>query len=234
MKKILIVEDEQYMQELMQIQLQSQFNLTISGNGADALQILETQEFDLILLDVMLPYISGFDLCKEIRNSSNVPILMVTARTDLSDTVKGLELGADDYVTKPFEFKELIARMKSLLRRSAFNEDEKSDTQILSLNNRTLVINLDNRSVTFDHHLIELTSKEFQLLVLLAESPERVFTREKLLELLWDYSDERELRAIDSHVKNIRLKFKKVRPGAKIIQTVWGVGYQLIIPEARV
>ena len=234
MRKILIVEDEQYMQELMQIQLQSQFNLTISGNGADALQILETQEFDLILLDVMLPYISGFELCKEIRNSSNVPILMVTARTDLSDTVKGLELGADDYVTKPFEFKELIARMKSLLRRSAFNEDEKSDTQILSLNNRTLVINLDNRSVTFDHHLIELTSKEFQLLVLLAESPERVFTREKLLELLWDYSDERELRAIDSHVKNIRLKFKKVRPGVKIIQTVWGVGYQLIIPEARV
>lgn len=233
MKRILIVEDEQYMQELMQIQLQSQFDLTISDNGADVLQILKTKEFDLILLDVMLPYINGFELCKKIRKSSNVPILMVTARTDLQDTVKGLELGADDYVTKPFEFEELLARIKSLLRRSSFKDDETNDTQILSLNNGTLVINLDNRSVIFDSQFIELTSKEFQLLALLMESPERVFTREKLLELLWDYSDERELRAIDSHVKNIRTKFKKIRPGAKIIKTVWGMGYQLIIPEAQ-
>lgn len=232
MKRILIVEDEQYMQELMQIQLQSQFDLTISNNGADALQILKTKEFDLIILDVMLPYINGFELCKEIRKSSNVPILMVTARTDLQDTVKGLELGADDYVTKPFEFEELLARIKSLLRRSSFKDDETNDTQILSLNNGTLVINLNNRSVTFDNQFIELTSKEFQLLVLLMESPERVFTREKLLELMWQYADERELRAIDSHVKNIRTKFKKIRPGAKIIRTVWGMGYQLIIPEA--
>ncbi|MFL0584369.1 response regulator [Solibacillus silvestris] len=233
MKKILIVEDEQYMQELMRIQLQSQFDLTLCENGADALQIFKTKEFDLIILDVMLPFINGFELCKEIRMSSNVPILMVTARTDLSDTVRGLETGADDYVNKPFEFEELIARMKSLLRRSAFKEDEKSNTQILSLNNGTLIINIDNHSVRFDQQFIELTSKEFQLLVLLAESPERVFTREKLLELLWNYADERELRAIDSHVKNIRTKFKKVRPGAKIIQTVWGIGYQLIIPEAQ-
>ncbi|MEK5187015.1 MULTISPECIES: response regulator transcription factor [Solibacillus] len=233
MKKILIVEDEQYMQELMRIQLQSQYDLILCENGADALQIFKTKEFDLIILDVMLPFINGFELCKEIRMSSNVPILMVTARTDLSDTVRGLETGADDYVTKPFEFEELIARMKSLLRRSAFKEDEKSNTQILSLNNGTLIINIDNRSVRFDQQFIELTSKEFQLLVLLAESPERVFTREKLLELLWNYADERELRAIDSHVKNIRTKFKKVRPGAKIIQTVWGIGYQLIIPEAQ-
>lgn len=233
MKRILIVEDERYMQELMQIQLQSQFDLTLTDNGADVLQILKTKEFDLILLDVMLPYISGFELCKEIRKSSNVPILMVTARTDLQDTVKGLEVGADDYVTKPFEFEELLARIKSLLRRSSFKDDETNDTKILSLNNGTLVINLDNRSVTFDSQFIELTSKEFQLLALLMESPERVFTREKLLELLWDYADERELRAIDSHVKNIRTKFKKIRPGAKIIQTVWGMGYQLIIPEAQ-
>ena len=157
---------------------------------------------------------------------------MVTARTDLQDTVKGLELGADDYVTKPFEFEELLARIKSLLRRSSFKDDETNDTQILSLNNGTLVINLNNRSVIFDSQFIELTSKEFQLLVLLMESPERVFTREKLLELMWQYADERELRAIDSHVKNIRTKFKKIRPGAKIIRTVWGMGYQLIIPEA--
>lgn len=233
MKRILIVEDEQYMQELMQIQLQSQFDLTISDNGADVLHIFKAKEFDLILLDVMLPYINGFELCREIRKSSNVPILMVTARTDLQDTVKGLELGADDYVTKPFEFEELLARIKSLLRRSSFKNDETNDTKILSLNNGTLVINLDNRSVTFDSQFIELTSKEFQLLALLMESPERVFTREKLLELLWDYADERELRAIDSHVKNIRTKFKKIRPGAKIIKTVWGMGYQLIIPEAQ-
>lgn len=233
MKRILIVEDEQYMQELMQIQLQSQFDLTLVDNGADVLQIFKSNEFNLILLDVMLPYINGFELCKEIRKSSNVPILMVTARTDLQDTVKGLELGADDYVTKPFEFEELLARIKSLLRRSSFKDDETNDTQILSLNNGTLVINLENRSVTFDSQFIELTSKEFQLLVLLMESPERVFTREKLLELLWDYADERELRAIDSHVKNIRTKFKKIRSGAKIIKTVWGMGYQLIIPEAQ-
>ncbi|MCK1998333.1 response regulator transcription factor [Psychrobacillus psychrodurans] len=232
MKRILIVEDEQYMQELMRIQLQSQFDLTLVDNGADVLQIFKSNEFNLILLDVMLPYINGFELCKEIRKSSNVPILMVTARTDLQDTVKGLELGADDYVTKPFEFEELLARIKSLLRRSSFKDDETNDTQILSLNNGTLVINLDNRSVTFDSQFIELTSKEFQLLALLMESPERVFTREKLLELLWDYAEERELRAIDSHVKNIRTKFKRIRPGAKIIKTVWGMGYQLIIPEA--
>lgn len=232
MKRILIVEDEQYMQELMQIQLQSQFDLTLSDNGADALQILKTKEFDLILLDVMLPYINGFELCKEVRKSSNVPILMVTARSDLQDTIKGLELGADDYVTKPFEFEELLARIKSLLRRSNLKEKNHSDTQFLSLNNGTLVINFDNHLVTFDGQVVELTSKEFQLLALLAESPDRVFTREKLLELLWDYAEERELRAIDSHVKNIRTKFKKIRPSAKIIQTVWGIGYHLIIPEA--
>lgn len=232
-KKILVVEDEHYMQELMQIQLQNQFELTLSDNGADALQIVKSQNFDVILLDIMLPYLNGFELCQEIRKFSNVPILMLTARTELQDTVKGLEIGADDYVTKPFDFEVLIARIKSLLRRSSFTMDNESNIQIISLNNGTLLLNLDNRHVIFDKQSIELTSKEFQLLALLAESPERVFTREKLLELLWDYSEERELRAVDSHVKNIRTKFRKVRPGVKIIQTIWGMGYQLIIPEAH-
>lgn len=229
MKKILVVEDELFMQELLQIQLKRDFTLTLVDNGADALEIVKKQSFDLILLDVMLPYINGFDLCKEIRQTSTVPILMITARTDIQDAVKGLELGADDYVTKPFDFEILRARMNALLRRSSFQE---KTSNVLSFHQDTLVINLDNRTVCFDGQIVELTSKEFQLFALLAQSPDRVFTREKLLEILWDYSDERELRAIDSHVKNIRTKFKNIREGTKIIQTVWGMGYQIIIPKA--
>lgn len=231
MKKILIVEDEQYMQELLQIQLKRHYDLTLIDNGADALKMVQNNTFDLILLDIMLPYINGFDICEEVRKTSNVPILMVTARTDVHDAVKGLELGADDYVTKPFDFEELQARIKSLLRRSSYQETTEAKPQILSFQNGTLIINLDDRTVQFDHQFIELTSKEFELLAILAQSPKRVFTREKLLEIIWDYTDELELRAIDSHVKNIRTKFKKVREGAKIIQTVWGMGYQMIFPE---
>lgn len=224
--KILIVEDEIFMCELLSIHLRDNYELTIANNGSAALNILKEQPFDLIILDVMLPFLDGWDVCKEIRQSSQVPILMLTARTDIEDRVKGLQLGADDYLIKPFDFEELKARVAALLRRSGAEFLPKKDNGKLIFNEQKLVIDKVNRSLQFRGKQLELTSKEYALLLLFAESPNRIFTREEVLVLLWDFTDERDARAIDSHVKNIRVKFRNVAEGATVIKTIWGVGYK--------
>ncbi|WP_332645625.1 response regulator transcription factor [Lysinibacillus sp. 54212] len=229
LKKLLIIEDEVIMLDLFKIHLKNQYDLTLVEDGARALEVIQNNTFDCIILDIMLPYIDGWSICKIIREQSITPILMLTARSEIEDRVRGLELGADDYLTKPFDFEELKARISALLRRSEY-QDQNLQNNILSFNNGLLRIHKDSRKVYFDNNRIDLTSKEFQLLCVMGESPSRVFTRDELLDFIGDLHDSSKLRSVDSHIKNIRIKFRQVQTGVKIIKTVWGLGYQIILP----
>lgn len=232
MKKVLIVEDETYMLNLLKIHLGKEYDITEAKDGQRALQFIQKQSFDLVLLDVMLPYISGWDLCKKIREKDDTPILILTARTELSDKVKGLEIGADDYLVKPFEFEELKARIKALIRR--YNRmkipKENDDNKFVFLNG-LFVMDLESRQLKVNQLPIELTATEFDLLSLLASHPNHVFTREILLDKIWDLNEIRDVRNVDSHIKNIRTKLKKISSDTNFIQTVWGVGYKFNLQE---
>ena len=227
MKKILIVEDEKHMLNLLRIHLDPLYLISEAKDGAKALELIRKSSYDLIILDIMLPYINGWDICETIRKNNNTPILMLTARSDINDRVKGLEKGADDYLVKPFDFDELKARVMALLRRSRISDNQSPIPPVITLYDDILRIHLENREVYVNNTLIELTEKEFDLLSKLASSPMRVFTREVLLDHIWEDHESRELRLVDTHIKNIRLKFKKVEKNLKIIQTVWGLGYKI-------
>lgn len=232
MKKVLIVEDETYMLNLLKIHLGKEYDITEAKDGQRALHFIQKQSFDLVLLDVMLPYISGWDLCKKIRETDDTPILMLTARTELSDKVKGLEIGADDYLVKPFEFEELKARIKALIRRyNRMKIPKKNDDNKFVFLNGLFVMDLESRQLKVNQLPIELTATEFDLLSLLASHPNHVFTREILLDKIWDLNEIRDVRNVDSHIKNIRTKLKKISSDTNFIQTVWGVGYKFNLQE---
>ncbi|MBQ4870462.1 response regulator transcription factor [Priestia megaterium] len=231
MKNILIVEDEEYMLDLLKIHLSNEYNITEAKDGQIALDYIENRVFDLVILDIMLPHVDGWTVCERILQKGNTPIIMLTARSELYDKVKGLELGADDYLIKPFEFEELKARIKALLRR--YDHIQKRDggnNQITFLNGR-FVIDIESRQVSFNNQVVELTAKEFSLLSLLTSQPQRVFTREILLDNIWEIYESRDLRTVDTHVKNIRTKLKKIDKEINLIKTVWGIGYKLNIQE---
>ncbi|WP_394514445.1 response regulator transcription factor [Priestia aryabhattai] len=231
MKNILIVEDEEYMLDLLKIHLSDEYTITEAKDGQIALDYIASQVFDLVVLDIMLPHVDGWTVCERILQKGNTPIIMLTARSELYDKVKGLELGADDYLIKPFEFEELKARIKALLRRyDHIQKRDESNNQITFLNGR-FVINNESRQLTVNNQLVELTAKEFSLLALLASQPQRVFTREILLDNIWEMYESRDLRTVDTHVKNIRIKLKKIDREINLIKTVWGIGYKLNIQE---
>ncbi|WP_019153634.1 response regulator transcription factor [Robertmurraya massiliosenegalensis] len=232
MKKILIVEDETYMMDLLKIHLRTEYDILEAKDGQTAIDILQEKSFDAIILDVMLPYVSGWEVCKKIReHDAETPILMLTARSELSDKVMGLDMGADDYLVKPFEFEELKARIRALLRRYEHRKPESSEENKYVYFNGLFRIDLNSRQLFLDQQQIELTAKEFDLLSLLASNPNRVFTRELLLDKIWDFNEVRDLRNVDSHIKNIRIKLKKVIEDLTFIQTVWGVGYKFNLHE---
>lgn len=226
MAKILLVEDEKLMIELLTVHLQESHDLSCVFDGASALDALKKQTFELIILDVMIPFVDGFEVCRRIREVSHVPILMLTARSAIEDRVHGLQLGADDYLVKPFDFEELKARVQALLRRNDFRERKSPEDHIKRFSEGNLRIHRQNKEVVFHGQLIDLTFKEYSILLLLAEAPNRIFSREEILEHVWDFSEERDLRAVDSHIKNIRNKFRQVESSVKIIKTVWGIGYR--------
>ncbi|OLN22261.1 DNA-binding response regulator [Domibacillus antri] len=230
MKKILLVEDEMYMMDLLEIHLSQDYQLFEAKDGEAALTLIREQSFDLIILDVMLPYVDGWTVCQKIRGKDDTPILMLTARSEISDRVKGLEIGADDYLVKPFDFEELEARVRALLRRSEQVRKRNNDHKIKFLNGRFIVDN-ESRKLVMNQQLIELTAKEFDLLSLLASHPERVFTRDILLDQIWDHYEVRDLRIVDTHIKNIRTKLKNAEADHPFIKTVWGVGYTINIQE---
>lgn len=221
--KILIVDDDTNIAELIALYLQKEgYDTQEVYTGKKAVEAFSNYSPNLVLLDVMLPEMDGYDVCKEIRKTSKVPIIMLTAKCDVFDKVLGLELGADDYIVKPFDPKELIARVKAVLRRSIATEEVVEAKSRIVLED--LIVDKDNYSVTYQGNLIELPPKELEVLYFLASHPKQVFTREQLLDKIWGYDFVGDTRTVDVHIKRLRDKFEGDHPWN--IKTVWGVGYK--------
>ena len=225
-QKILIVDDDENIAELISLYLTKEcFDTMMVHDGYDALTAFETYRPNLILLDLMLPGIDGYQVCREIRSKSNVPIIMLSAKGEVFDKVLGLELGAEDYVIKPFHSKELVARVKAVLRRYQPSKPEaQGQPQGKYVEYPGIVINLTNYSVKVDGKNVEMPPKELELLYFLASSPNQVFTREQLLDQLWGYEYIGDTRTVDVHIKRLREKIKD-HPTWKL-STVWGIGYK--------
>jgi two-component system response regulator ResD len=229
---LLVVDDEWNMRNLLRIYLtKNGFQVTEANSGHEALKLIEQIPFDLILLDIMMPDMDGWDVCKRIRETKQMPVMMLTARTETKDKVHGLTMGADDYLVKPFEPEELIARVFALLRRSSLIEPAAIFTKTVS--HHDLNIDPEARQVLIKDCPIELTPKEFDLLYFLADNPNRAFTREVLLEQVWGTDYFGDIRTVDTHIKNVREKARKAELSYSPIQTVWGVGYKFHRSEAH-
>jgi len=219
---LLLVEDDASIREIATLGLeQAGFRITATGDGRDALLHFRQGSFDLVVLDVMLPSLDGLEVCKEIRRESQAPIVMLTARSELHDVIVGLELGADDYVTKPFEMPELVARIKAVLRRSVAEPTDET----IAIDD--LEIDPGSFSVRRRGEEVPLTATEFRLLLELARRPKQVFTRELLLELVWNYDYLGDSRLVDVAVQRLRAKIEDDPKQPKLIHTVRGVGYRL-------
>jgi len=219
---ILVVEDDQSLREVLQLGLRREgFTVVEAADGRRALEVFRRTTPDLVLLDVMLPFLDGFEVCRELRRTSLVPVIMLTARADTVDVVVGLESGADDYITKPFEFPELLARIRSVLRRA---RAEGRRSEVLHLG--PLTLDLDSHSVRRDAEEIRLTATEFRLLVELARHPGQVLTRDQLLERVWGYTYLGDSRLVDVHVQRLRAKVEADAGRPDLILTVRGVGYR--------
>lgn len=223
-QKILIVDDDENIAELISLYLMKEcFDTKIVSNGEDALSAFETYQPNLVLLDLMLPGIDGYQVCREIRHTSDVPIIMLSAKGETFDKVLGLELGADDYIIKPFDSKELVARVRAVLRRFHVKSPSSAPKE-KCVSYPDLVINLTNYSVTYMGHQIDMPPKELELLYFLASSPNQVFTREQLLDHIWGYEYIGDTRTVDVHIKRLREKIKD-NPNWSL-STVWGIGYK--------
>lgn len=218
--KILIVDDDENITELIALYLEKEGYTTRSvNNGSDAIHVFNAFMPNLVILDLMLPGRDGFDVCKDIRQVSNIPIIMLTAKGETFDKILGLELGADDYMVKPFDTKELTARVKAVLRRYTPKKDTSKQIVMPGLS-----INLSNYTVVHDENKIEMPPKELELLYFLASNPNQVFTREQLLDRIWGYEYIGDTRTVDVHIKRIREKINET--DAWGIKTVWGIGYK--------
>jgi DNA-binding response OmpR family regulator len=223
--RILVVDDEPSVTDLLAYNLRkAHYDVSIAADGRAALRLAGEFHPDLILLDLMIPEVDGLDVCRELRKSSNVPVIMITARGEEIDRVIGLELGADDYVTKPFSVRELMARVKAVLRR-AQNDSAEPSTIISGAGG--LRMDVERRAVTVADAAIELTRLEFDLLHRLLINPGRVLTRERLLEQAWGYDYVGDTRAVDSAVKRLRAKLRAASPEADCIESVRGLGYRI-------
>lgn len=221
-KKILIVDDDTNICELLRLYLSKDgFDTVVCNDGETALKTAAEIAPDLILLDIMLPKLDGWQVCRAIRKESNVPIIMITAKGETFDKILGLELGADDYVTKPFDAKEVVARVKAVLRRAA-PEDENAVKEVRF---DKLVINLTNYELIVDGKPVDTPPKELELIYHLASNPNRVYTRDQLLDEVWGFDYYGDSRTVDVHVKRLREKLEDVSP-LWSLKTVWGVGYK--------
>jgi len=224
-QRILIVDDDENIAELISLYLTKEcFDTKIVYDGESALEAHKTFQPDMILLDIMLPGIDGYQVCREIRTYSNTPIMMLSAKGEVFDKVLGLELGADDYMEKPFDSKELVARCKAILRRSRTVVQETPAKAIKKVSYEDLEINLTNYSVTYMGTKIDMPPKELELLYFLAVSPNHVFTREQLLDQIWGYEYIGDTRTVDVHIKRLREKLNDHT--AWRIATIWGIGYK--------
>jgi DNA-binding response OmpR family regulator len=223
-KRILIVEDEESIADLERDYLElSGFQVEVANDGETGLNKALKGEFDLIILDLMLPGIDGYQVCREIRHTSDVPIIMLSAKGETFDKVLGLELGADDYMIKPFDSKELVARVRAVLRRFQVKQPSPSSSE-KCVTYPDLTVNLTNYAVTYMGRQVDMPPKELELLYFLAASPNQVFTREQLLDHIWGYEYIGDTRTVDVHIKRLREKIKDNPHWS--IATVWGIGYK--------
>ena len=227
MTKILIADDNKQITSILEeYSLSNGYVPIIAGDGAEAIEKFETHSPDIILLDVMMPIKDGFEVCRDIRETSNVPIIMITARDEDFEKIMGLEIGADDYIVKPFSPPEVMARVKAIMRRISHEE---KDRQIFAFDN--LKVNLQDYTVSVDDANISLTKKEFELLWTLTISKNKVFSRDNLLNSLWGYDYIGDNRTVDSHIKRLRAKLDKHSHPHWEIKTIWGVGYKFEVRE---
>ncbi|MDU5467005.1 MAG: response regulator transcription factor [Peptoniphilus harei] len=223
-EKILVVDDESAISDIIKFNFEKEgYLIDTADNGRAAIELAAENDYDLILLDIMMPKLNGFEALREIRKSSDVPVIMLTAREDEVDKVLGLELGADDYVVKPFSMRELLARVKAVLRRFDAQEKKEKDTKILKA--KDLEINLEKYQVKRGEKNIELTLREFELLKFLASHPGIVFSREELLQEVWEYEYYGDIRTVDVTVRRLREKIEDENKDFKYIKTKRGVGY---------
>ena len=223
--KILVVDDEKLIVKGIKFSLeQDEMDIDVAYDGEEALNLIKKNDYDLAVLDVMLPKMDGLQVCREVREFSDLPIIMVTAKGEDMDKIMGLEYGADDYMTKPFNILELKARIKAVLRRSSKHTAEK--TQVKNeMKVRDLYLDLDSRRVFVDRKEANLTAKEFDLLELLMKTPGKVYSREKLLDTVWGFDYPGDVRTVDVHVRRLREKIEKKPSAPEYIFTKWGVGY---------
>lgn len=231
-QKILIVDDDENIAELVSLYLTKEcYDTKTVGDGEAALDTFRSYNPNLILLDLMLPGMDGYEICKEIRKTSSVPIIMLSAKGEVFDKVLGLELGADDYIIKPFDTKELVTRVKAVLRRSqptpaSLPKPEQTGQYVVY---KDLIVNQTNYSVVYYGNAMELPPKELELLYFLASHPNQVFTREQLLDHIWGYDYIGDTRTVDVHIKRLREKFKENSHWS--LATVWGIGYKFEVKE---
>ena len=229
--RILVVDDEPAVTDLLAYNLRkAHYNVMLAADGRAALRLAQESKPDLILLDLMIPEVDGLDVCRELRKSSDIPIIMITARGEEVDRVVGLEIGADDYVTKPFSVRELMARVKAVLRRAQNDETKKEPSTILR-GPGDLIMDLERHTVMVRETSIELTRLEFDLLHRLLVNAGRVLTRERLLEQAWGYDYVGDTRAVDSAIKRLRAKLREASPDADCIESVRGLGYKINLPK---
>lgn len=226
MKQILIIEDDQEIINLLEIHLTDLIYTTSTAmDGETGLNMALENNYNLIILDLTLPIMDGIEVCKQLRKKKNTPVIMLTAKSEEIDRVLGLEIGADDYITKPFSIRELLARVKAVIRRSNTQvEATKEDTSTLTFEN--LFIDVDKRKVLVDAKKIELSPKEFELLVLMASNPGRNYSRTELLNIIWGYNFEGYEHTVNSHINRLRAKIESDMANPNYVLTTWGVGYK--------
>ncbi|PRR78069.1 Transcriptional regulatory protein YycF [Clostridium liquoris] len=226
-KKILIIEDETAISDFMCYSLNKEgYIVKAFENGEDGIKALESFKPNLIILDLMLPDVSGFDICKKVTNTFNIPIIIITAKCDITDKLLGMELGADDYITKPFDMREVLVRIKTIFRRIELTKEIVNNEENELIIQKYIEIYKDERKVLKDGQPVELTPKEFDLLLFLAENAGKVFSRAQLLDKVWGFEYIGDTRTVDIHVQRIRKKLDKMK-NYSIIETVFGVGYKL-------
>ncbi|WP_334075212.1 response regulator transcription factor [Paenibacillus sp. A14] len=231
-KRILIIEDEDSIRDILSYSLSKEgFIIHQAASGSEGLQWMERERPDLVLLDLMLPDISGFDICKRLSVQWKIPVIMITAKSDMLDKVLGMELGADDYITKPFDIREVVARIRAIFRRIDLISEtvEKKAFDVVRLG-RHIEIRKDEREVLKDGERAGLTNKEYDLLLFLAANQHKVFTRSELLDKVWGFEFAGDTRTVDIHVQRIRKKLDRDDSEMSIIETVFGVGYKLNAP----
>lgn len=230
MQKILIADDNEDITDILSTYIEKEgYESIVARDGEEALKIFDEEMPALVLLDIMMPKIDGYEVCRKIREKSSVPIILVTARGEDFERVMGLDIGADDYIVKPFSPSEVMARVRAVLRRVPKNQAVVHNDKILSIGN--LVVNMEEYSATINNEKIALTKKEIETMWILGQNPNKVFTRDNLLDSLWGFDYFGDSRTVDSHIKRLRAKIDKQEHPQWRIKTIWGVGYKFEIEE---